>query len=151
SRLARCIGLLITSVAYRPAAAPSQTSCPLFVSGAGASPPRPAARNGFFISFGENCRQSPGAETASAHAPWDWGLRPMKSIVLLLSLLAAVKLAHQEYLFRSATREAILGAYRGHAAEACQREARTQAPGLSAQAWASPAAVELLIGKPGLD
>jgi hypothetical protein len=75
----------------------------------------------------------------------------MKSIVLLLSLLAAVKLAHQEYLFRSATREAILGAYRGHAAEACQREARTQAPGLAAQAWASPAAVELLIGKAGLD
>ena len=42
-------------------------------------------------------------------------------------------------------------AYRGHAAEACQREARSQAPGLTAQAWASPAAIELLIGKAGVD
>ena len=75
----------------------------------------------------------------------------MKAVVFLLTLLAAVKLAHQEYLFRSATREAILGAYRGHAAEACQREARSQAPGLTAQAWASPAAIELLIGKAGVD
>jgi hypothetical protein len=75
----------------------------------------------------------------------------MKAVVFLLTLLAAVKLAHQEYLFRSATREAILGAYRAHAAEACQREARSQAPGLTAQAWASPAAIELLIGKAGVD
>ena len=75
----------------------------------------------------------------------------MKAVVFLLTLLAAVKLAHQEYLFRSATREAILGAYRGHAAEACQREARSQAPGLTAQAWASPGAIELLIGKAGVD
>jgi hypothetical protein len=82
---------------------------------------------------------------------WDWGLPPMKSVVLLLTLLAAVKLAHQEYLFRSATREAILGAYRRHATEACEGEARRQAPGLSAQAWASPAGIELLIGKTGLD
>ena len=75
----------------------------------------------------------------------------MRAVVFLLTLLAAAKLAHQEYLFRSATREAILGAYRGHAAEACQREARSQAPGLTAQAWASPAAIELLIGKAGVD
>jgi hypothetical protein len=75
----------------------------------------------------------------------------MKAVVFLLTLLAAAKLAHQEYLFRSATREAIFGAYRGHAAEACEREARSRAPGLGAQAWASPAAIELLIGKAGVD
>src|SRR5262245_40999382 len=76
---------------------------------------------------------------------------PMKPIVLFLILLAAVKLAHQEYLFRSATTDAILGAYRAHATEACQREARREAPGLSQRVWASPAGIELLIGKTGID
>jgi hypothetical protein len=58
------------------------------------------------------------------------GLPPMKSVVLCLALLAAVKLAHQGYQFRSTTRDARLGgAYRGHATEACQREARKPGPG----------------------
>jgi hypothetical protein len=74
----------------------------------------------------------------------------MRPIVFLLALLAAVKLAQQEYLFRSGTRNALLGAYRGHAAEACQREARSQAPALSARAWARPAGIELL-GNTDLD
>jgi hypothetical protein len=75
----------------------------------------------------------------------------MKPIVLFLALLAAVKLAHQEYLFRVGAREAIVGAYKEHASEACQSEARGSSPAVSAQAWASPAAVQLVIGKASLD
>ncbi|HEX2335612.1 MAG TPA: hypothetical protein VHI72_03985 [Hyphomicrobiaceae bacterium] len=75
----------------------------------------------------------------------------MKPVVLFLALLAAVKLAHQEYLFRIGTRDAIVGAYKEHATEACQREARSTTPALSAQAWVNPAAIRLVIGKNTLD
>ena len=75
----------------------------------------------------------------------------LKPVVLFLALLAVAKLGHEQYLFRTATRDAILGAYREHATEACQRQARGMAPAVSAQAWASPVAIQLVIGKSGLD
>jgi hypothetical protein len=75
----------------------------------------------------------------------------LKPVGLFLALLAVAELGHQEYLFRTGTRDAILGAYREHATEACQRRARSVAPAVSAQAWASAAAIELVIGKNGLD
>jgi hypothetical protein len=34
----------------------------------------------------------------------------MKTVVFILALLASLKLGHQEYLYRSATREAIVAA-----------------------------------------
>ena len=71
----------------------------------------------------------------------------MRPVVLFLALLAAAKLGHQEYLFRTGTRDAILGAYREHATEACQRQARSLAPTVPAQAWASPTAIQLVIGQ----
>jgi hypothetical protein len=75
----------------------------------------------------------------------------LKPVVLLLALLAVAKLGHQEYPFPDRTREAILGAYREHATEACQRQARSMAPAVSAQAWASAGAIQWVIGKNGLD
>ena len=51
----------------------------------------------------------------------------LKPVVLFLALLAVAKLGHEQYLFRTATRDAILGAYREHATEACQRQARGMA------------------------
>jgi hypothetical protein len=75
----------------------------------------------------------------------------MRPVVLFLALLAAAKLGHQEYLFRTGTRDAILGAYREHATEACQRQGRSLAPIVPAQAWASPTAIQLVIGKNSLD
>ena len=56
----------------------------------------------------------------------------MKAIVILLALLAAAKLGYQEYLFRGATRDALIGAYKEHAVQACQKDARTP----DARAWA---------------
>jgi hypothetical protein len=80
-----------------------------------------------------------------------WIFLAMKPVVLFLALLAAAKLGHQEYLFRTGTRDAILGAYREHATEACQHQARGLAPGMPAQAWASPASIQLVIGDNSLD
>jgi len=62
----------------------------------------------------------------------------MRAIVILLALLAATKLGYHEYLYRGATRDAIVGAYRGHAVEACQKDARSHSFGLGPQAWADP-------------
>jgi hypothetical protein len=70
---------------------------------------------------------------------------------MLLALLAAAKLGYQEYLFRGAARDALIGAYKEHAVEACQKDARTQALGLGAQIWANPKAIRLLIGKSSIE
>jgi hypothetical protein len=75
----------------------------------------------------------------------------MKAIVILLALLAAAKLGYQEYLFRISTRDAVIGAYKEHAVQACQKDARTQTLGLGPQAWANPKSVRLVIGKSSLD
>ena len=53
----------------------------------------------------------------------------MRAIVILLALLAATKLGYHEYLYRGATRDAMIGAYREHAVQACQKE-----PGATASA-----------------
>jgi len=75
----------------------------------------------------------------------------MKAIVVLLALLAAAKMGYQEYLFRISTRDAVIGAYREHAVQACQKDARSQTLGLGAQAWSNPKSVRLVIGKNSLD
>ncbi len=75
----------------------------------------------------------------------------MRAIVIFLLLLAAAKLGYQEYLFRTATRDAIIGAYREHAVQACQNDTKGHALGLGQQAWANPKTVKLVIGKRTLD
>jgi hypothetical protein len=75
----------------------------------------------------------------------------MRAVVIFLVLLAATKLGCQEYLFRAATRDAIVGAYKEHAVQACQSDSKNHALGLSAQAWANPKSVALVIGKRSLD
>jgi hypothetical protein len=75
----------------------------------------------------------------------------MKAIAIILALLAAAKLGYHEYLFRAATRDAIIGAYREHAVQACQRDGKGHSFGVSPQAWANPKSIRLLIGKSSLD
>ena len=75
----------------------------------------------------------------------------MKAVVILLALLAAAKLGYQEYLFRGATRDALISAYREHAVQACQKDARSQTLGVGSQAWANPKAIRLVIGKSSID
>ncbi len=75
----------------------------------------------------------------------------MRAVAIFLLLLAAGKLGYQEYLFRTATRDAIVGAYREHAVEACQNDAGSKSLGLGPQAWSHPKDVKLMIGKSSLD
>jgi hypothetical protein len=75
----------------------------------------------------------------------------MKAIVILLALLAAAKLGYQEYLFRGGARDALVGAYKEHAVQACQKDARSLTLGMGAQAWANPKAIRLVIGKSSID
>jgi hypothetical protein len=75
----------------------------------------------------------------------------MKAVVFFLALLAALKLGHQEYLYRTATSDVIIGAYRERAVQACQRDGRGTSYGLAAHAWANPESIRLVIGKSNLD
>ncbi len=75
----------------------------------------------------------------------------MRAIVILLALLAAAKLGYHEYLFRGATRDAIIGAYKEHAVQACQKDSKSHSFGLTPQAWASPKTIRVVIGNSTLD
>ena len=74
----------------------------------------------------------------------------MRALVLLLMLLAAAKVGYSEYLFRSATNDIIISAYRDRAIAACQRDARGQND-LTAASWVRPHDIRLVIGKSNLD
>lgn len=75
----------------------------------------------------------------------------MKAIALLLALLAAAKLGYHEYLFRTGTRDAIVAAYREHAVQACQHDAKSLNVALAPQAWANPDRMRVMIGKSTLE
>lgn len=75
----------------------------------------------------------------------------MKAVVFILVLLAALKLGHQEYLYRAATREVIVATYRDRAALACQSDGRNASLGIAPYMWAGTQSVQLTIGKSGLD
>jgi hypothetical protein len=75
----------------------------------------------------------------------------MRAVVFLLALLVAAKLGYQEYLFRSGTSDAIIGAYREHAVQACQKDTRSAGLGVGPQAWSNPTSIKVMIGKSALD
>jgi hypothetical protein len=75
----------------------------------------------------------------------------MKALVFALALLAAAKVGYQEYLFRLAAADAIIGAYRERATQACQQEARSAQLNISPLSWSNPATIRLVIGKSGLN
>ena len=79
------------------------------------------------------------------------GWEHMKAVVFILAILAGLKLGHQEYLYRTATRDVIVAAYKMRAVEACQRDRRNAALGISPQTWTNISSVQLAIGKGGLD
>jgi hypothetical protein len=74
----------------------------------------------------------------------------MKAVVVLLAFLAALKVGYQEYVYRMASSEIIVAAYRERAITACQREPRGQQI-VQASVWAKPSHIRLLIGKSNLD
>jgi hypothetical protein len=74
----------------------------------------------------------------------------MRLLVLALALLAGLKLWAHDSVFRAATEEALVAAYRERAVAACQKEpertsrAETRYPG--APNWREPAEIKLVIG-----
>lgn len=79
----------------------------------------------------------------------------MKAAIIVLGLLAAVKIGMSEYLFRAATRDVIVSAYKDRAIDACRRDAskdaRTTAAAAAASIWSKPGDIRLVIGKSDLD
>ncbi|KAB2918449.1 MAG: hypothetical protein F9K29_07710 [Hyphomicrobiaceae bacterium] len=75
----------------------------------------------------------------------------MKALVVILALLVAAKVGHQEYLYRTSTRDALIGAYKDRAVQACQKSISALSLGVSPQAWANPASIRLSIGKSDVD
>lgn len=75
----------------------------------------------------------------------------MKLVVLILAGLVIIKLGVQETLYRSATSDVIISAYRDRAIAACANEPRAQLavrPGT----WEQTATTaRLMIGKPNVD
>jgi hypothetical protein len=74
----------------------------------------------------------------------------MKLVVLVLAVLVAIKVGVHEVLYRQATNEVIVSAYRDRAIAACAKEPRAQLLAKST-AWEQPLSLRLMIGKPGVD
>ncbi len=75
----------------------------------------------------------------------------MRVLMLALALLAGLKIWAQDSVYRTATEQALISAYRDRAIEAC-RKLPARADGLravgvaSGSIWSDPASVELAIG-----
>jgi hypothetical protein len=104
---------------------------------------------------GASAEQPGGRRDIRRHAlgasPQRWVSAAMKAIVLLLALLVATKVGYQEYLYRAGAKDAIINAYREHAVQACQKDARGMSLGVNPQAWSNPTSIKVVIGKSTLD
>ena len=76
----------------------------------------------------------------------------MRLLVLALAILAGLKLWAQDTVYRSATEDALVAAYRDRAAAACQKDPARDArlTGAPAANWSSPAGIKLVIGDSNL-
>lgn len=76
----------------------------------------------------------------------------MRMLVIGLVLLAGVKVWTQDRIYRSATSEALVEAYRMRAVEVCGKQSAkmAQAAG-SANIWHAASEAEVSIGNPGVD
>ena len=71
----------------------------------------------------------------------------MRSLVLLVGLLAAGKVGYQEYVERNALTEVLLNTYRQDATEACEREAGHRNFSVAYSAWSSPKEISISLGR----
>ncbi|MBL8565074.1 MAG: hypothetical protein JNM89_05095 [Hyphomicrobiaceae bacterium] len=80
----------------------------------------------------------------------------LRSVVVVLVILAATKVWTQDRIYRSATEEALIHAYRVKAVEGCQRATRAETPlapteqarATLVHAWTRPERLTLVIGNP---
>lgn len=89
----------------------------------------------------------------AAMATTGWGraclldAAPMRTLVIILMLMAAGKVLAVEYLHRAAGDELVVNAYRTRALETCSREARRK--GLATANWKADTPITLEIGNRG--
>ena len=76
----------------------------------------------------------------------------MRVVLIFLALLAGAKVWTQDRLYREASGEALLAAYRQHAIAACRARPPTDARGMPVVVgtvdWSKPESAEILIGNP---
>ena len=72
----------------------------------------------------------------------------MRTLAILLAMMALTKVATVQWLYRSASDDVIVNAYRLRASEACGRDAR-RVFGLDASIWSQAAHIRLEMGKRG--
>ena len=70
----------------------------------------------------------------------------MRTIIVILGLLAVGKVATIEWLYRTASDDVIINAYRPRAVEACGTDARRFAVTGGDSVWSSDASIRLEIG-----
>ena len=71
----------------------------------------------------------------------------MRSLVLMVGLLAAGKVGYQEYVERSALTEVLLNTYRQDATESCVREAHHRNFAVPYRSWSEPEAISISLGR----
>lgn len=71
----------------------------------------------------------------------------MRALVLALALLAVLKVWFQDSLYRSATEEALVSAYRTRAADACTHRAPAPAGAVN---WSTEAEPRVTVGNPAI-
>ena len=75
----------------------------------------------------------------------------LKATVIVLGLLAFGKVGTQDYLYRSSTRDLLVGAFRERAILACQKDSRNMGLVANPGSWARPAEIRVVIGRSDLD
>ncbi len=75
----------------------------------------------------------------------------MRAVVLILAGLAGLKIWTHEHIYRSATEDALVHAYRDSAIDACQKDRRKDKDAKSIVNWNNPASIQLVIGKRDVD
>lgn len=78
----------------------------------------------------------------------------MRAVLIVLALLVAAKIWTQDRMYREATGEALLAAYKLHAVSACAARPQTDARGMPIAVgsvdWKSAETAEVLMGNPHL-
>jgi hypothetical protein len=77
----------------------------------------------------------------------------MRALILALALLAAVKIWFQDSIYRSATEEALVAAYRARAADACAKSASAMPPAPAQEKavdWQTEAEPHVAVGNPAI-
>ena len=75
----------------------------------------------------------------------------MRTLAIVLGVVIVAVVVQQEVLFRTATTDALIGAYRSTALDQCAYKSDGLRSGNPGTGWATPRSIKLVIGDPGID